>query len=352
MNRDGSNQNAKILLPVLLGGLFAGNLAPAQEPEAPAVIEALVPAVVRVTGYMRDGAGRGEYRMFAESTGFFVDESGLLFTVYDKFVSPTERKLCEKFEITRHDGQTIEARMFLVDPVLNFAVLKMADEENYPAIERTATSEVSSGDRVWAVAGPRSNEESPIFAGVIKAENNSTIYLEGCGNELIDTYIELPAFAHGGPLVTDNGNLIGINMPRKKECPDEGPGEEHATPIADVNRILELLLAYPTFERKWLGISVRHMGRDSVEIVRRVMHKRCGILVDFVWPEGPSGKADIRSGDILVMVNDEIVMTTMHLESILFRTEANTVLELKLIRDGALLTQRVRVEQRPPWAAL
>ncbi|HSF14517.1 MAG TPA: S1C family serine protease [Vicinamibacteria bacterium] len=352
MNRDRSNQNAMMLLPMLTGGLLAGSLSLAQEAKAPAAIEELLPAVVRVTGYMRDGAGRGEYRRFAESTGFFVDESGLLLTIYDPFVAPKERKLCEKFEITRHDGQTVEARMFLVDPILNFAVLKMADENKYPAIERMVAPEIGPGDRVWAVAGSRSNEEGPIFTGVVKAENNSTIYAEGCGNELIDTFIEFPAIAYGGPLVSDKGNLIGINMPRKKECQDEGPGEEHATPIADINRILELLLAYPTFERKWLGFNVRHMGRDSVQIVRQVMNKRCGILVDFVWPEGPSGKADIRSGDILVMVNDEIVMTTMHLESILFRTEANTALELKLIRDGVLLTRRVRLEQRPPWAAL
>lgn len=354
MKIKGVNRMGKELIAALLCGLFFCNSIAAQEPEVTAAVRKLVPAVVRVTGHMRAANGTNKFTRFGESSGFFVDEKGLLLTVYDAYVAPEAKRLCERFEITFHDGRIMEAQVFAVDPILNFAVLKMKKDDSYPAIEIAGRPELASADRVWAIAGTKPAEDGPIFAGMIKAEDNSSMYAEGCGNELIDSYIKFPAISYGGPLVSNGGDLIGMNVPYTPgvDCQKQAQEEEHSVPIEDIGRIYKLLLAYPTYEQKWLGFNVHYINMDLMAIVKQVMNKRCGIVVDHVWPDGPAGPADIRSGDILVMISEQIIMTPTHFRGKLYEAKVDSQLELKLIRDGSLITRQVRLEVRPAWAAL
>lgn len=128
-------------------------------------------------------------------------------------------------------------------------------------------------------------------------------------------------------------------------------GEAHTVPAREIATIYRVLAANPTFEQNWPGFSVRVLNLPEMALVRQVLQQRGGVIIDFIWSEGPAAQTGIRNGDILVKLNGSPILTPTHFKGTLFEIASNTSVELAIIRDGALLTVPGRVEKRPLWAA-
>ena len=98
-----------------LGVLFAlacilsASSVSASEPNINSLVQQVIPAVVRVTGYIRSAGAENDYRKHGESSGFFFDRRGLLFTVYSPYVELRTRTLCEKFDVELYEGRVQNA---------------------------------------------------------------------------------------------------------------------------------------------------------------------------------------------------------------------------------------------------
>jgi serine protease Do len=351
---DRVTQRARILIGLsVLTVMLTGRSVRAVEATLEPVVRQIIPAVVRVTGYIRLEGIENEYRKHGESSGFLFDKKGFLFTVYSTYVEPKTKTLCEKFDIVLFDGRILNARVFAVDPALNFAILEMTEKDNYPKLDIDSQPTINAGDEVWAVAGKKSENEPLSFSGRIKAKNKTSLYGDGFGDLLIDTYMALPEYAYGGPLVNTNGEVLGINM----NVTDQNTGEEvasdeeHAVPISAILPTYKVLLANPTFQQKWLGFSARNLNIKERMLTRQLMNRRGGVSIDFVWTDSPAGRTGIHAGDILVEIDGSRVMTTTHFKGLLFHME-NDAPELKIVRNGKVLYKQIRVVKRPPWAAL
>lgn len=336
-----------------LAGLLSASSLSATEPCISSLVQQVIPAVVRITGYIRSAGAENDYRKHGESSGFFFDRRGLLFTVYSIFVELKTRTLCEKFEVELYDGRILNATIFAIDPVLNIAILKMTEENDFPILDVSLQPEINSGEEVCAVAGRKSNEEPAGFTGRVKAKNKTSAYGNGFDDLLINTYMELPGYAYGGPLVNNKAEVLGINMivVDRDSSEEKGSPEEHAVPISTISTIYKVLLANPTFEQKWLGFSIHYLSVTERALLRNILQQRGGVSIDFVWEQGPAAQAGIRSGDILVGIDGNKIISTTHFKGLFFRNE-NEEPELKVFRNGQVLYKQVRVEKRPPWAAL
>jgi serine protease Do len=334
-------------------GMLASNSVRAGEFTLEPVVRQIIPAVVRVTGHMRVVGAENQYRKHGESSGFLFDRKGFLFTVYSTYVEPKTKILCEKFDIELYDGRILSARAFAVDPVLDFAILKMAEEDNYPKLDIYGETSMNPGEEVWAVAGKTSETEPVSFSGRIKAKNKTSVYGDGFGDLLIDTYMKLPEYAYGGPLTNGSGEVLGINMHvTDQNATEEGASsEEHAIPVSAILPIFKVLLANPTFDQKWLGFHTRNLNIKERALIRQLLKRRGGVSIDFVWKDSPAARTGIHPGDILVGINGSRVMTTTHFKGLLFQM-VNDTSELKIVRNGRVLHKQIQVVKRPPWAAL
>ncbi len=335
------------------GGILAGPSGDARETVVEPAIRQLMPSVVAITGYMRTAGTENEYRKYGESSGFFVNKEGFLLTVYSVYVELENRMLCEKFEVELFGGQVLNARIFSVDPALDLAILKMVEGSGYPALDISSFPEIAAGEQVWAIAGEKTDNTLPVFSGRVKAEEKTSMYGDGLGDLLINTYLELPAHACGGPLVNREGEVLGMNIPytHQGESSEEAAGEAHTVPAREITTIYRVLSANPTFEQNCLGFSIRVINLPEMALVRQILQQRGGVAVDFIWSEGPAAKTGIRNGDILVKVNDSPILTPTHFKGTLFEIASHTSVQLAIIRDGALVTETGRVEKRPLWAA-
>lgn len=305
-------------------------------------------SVVHITGHM------GEQGMvpYAEASGFFVEDGGILISVSNVFTNSETHRLCERYVVRLSDGRVVHAKMFSVDPILNLIILKIVEPGTYPTVETDFAAHVRPGDEVIAVAGETAQSGISHAAGYVTARHKRSIYGAGLGDILINTRITLPAYAHGGPLLNEAGKVIGVNTPNIHRLDSEGPApnEEHALPLRVVRSFAKLSTAFPTSEQNWIGVAFRPLSSDEKSKAYEQLGQPHGLLVDYVWSEGPAGQLDIQPGDVLFSMNDNRLWSLHQLDRLLWHMQPDTSVDLAFLRQGKQLIRQIKLKKRPAWA--
>lgn len=172
---------------------------------APAAIAygIIAPSVVRVTAL---GLDRGEETELGLGTGVVVDESGAILTSLHVVAG------AQRIELRFADGARSEGAVVGATPENDLAVLRAeaGPDDLRPATLRS-TAGLQPGDRVIAVGNPFGIGPS-VSAGIISGLGRN--YYSPEGRRLLSDLIQFDAAANpgnsGGPLVTDDGEVIGI----------------------------------------------------------------------------------------------------------------------------------------------
>lgn len=341
---------AVVLLAVGLG--YLSDSRAADDSDFAAVANELAPAVVRITGYMRELGSENSYQTYGEASGFFIDREGYLLSVAHPFIDRSRDRLCERFQLELHDGRRLTAQLHALDPVLNLAIFRAEEPADYPTVRWSSGASAKPGMRVLALSGGKLDGEEPYSLGRLKARpRKQSLYKAGFADILMNVRIKLPARGYGGPLVNRLGEVIGINTGNIHLVDPESadPEEQHALPMGTVMTHYRVLTAYPSFERPWLGVKI-----EPVAMKRGVgLFWSTGIpntaLVDYVWQDSPAGRAGIQKGDILLGLGGKRLMVT-NLDWLLYEAGNDATIDLELMREGRHLTKRVSLEKRPLWS--
>ena len=313
----------------------------------PAWLEDASMSVVEVTG-CHDGAKQCHH-----ASGFFVDSDNIIFTTYERFVDGEHRRLSDTFSVKLANGEQRMARMLVVDPLLNLGVLilKPDSDSNFspkPLVPARGAT-VSPSDNVFALIP--SDEKA--VAGTVKEKNRTTLYNKGMGDLFININIEMPSVGLGGPLFTEDGELIGINTAAIPAALADvvTHDEEHALPMSVIMSYYKALVRYPTFDMPWLGISYRNLRIEERQAIRNAGASQ-GLMIDYVWAEGIGRQYGLRSGDVILQVNDQNVNHQYKLDKYLFDLGVDKSVSLQVLRGTEQLSLSVTTERRPAWAAL
>jgi S1-C subfamily serine protease len=173
--------------------------------------EAIRPSVVRVIGLMDekdDGQQNPEQRAMERSlgTGVVIVDNGTILT--NLHVVWGAKKIRVRF----HNGHESEAQLVNVQPENDLAVLKASSlPDDLEAAVMRSTSDLRPGDQVVAVGHPFGIGPS-VSAGVVSGLKRE--FRDPEGNKLLTNLIQFDAAANpgnsGGPLVTMDGQLVGI----------------------------------------------------------------------------------------------------------------------------------------------
>lgn len=312
------------------------------------ILRRIAPSIVHITGYM----GQQGQEPYAEASGIFIEDGGFLVSVSNVFTNPKTRRLCERYLVRLFDGRQLHAKMFSVDAILNLIVLKVVEPGVYPAIETDFTARVRPGDRVLALAGGTTQPSFPYTAGYVKARHKKSIYGAGLTDMFINSHIQLPAHAYGGPLLNEEGEVIGINTPNlHRQDPEAAtPEEEHALPLRVVKGFIKISKVFPTSEQNWIGLAFRPLNHEEKTQTSKILGNSHGLLVEYVWDEGPAGQLDIQPGDILFSLNGKGLWNLHQLNRLLWHMETGISLDLAFLREGKGVFRKVRLEKRPAWA--
>lgn len=141
-----------------------------------------------------------------------------------------------------------------------------------------------------------------------------------------------------GSLVCDtDGRLMGLAALSPS-------GEVMAVPAASIARVVSGI-AEPVSRRGWLGVSLQPITVPPPLLAR--VGQPSGRLVVGITAGGPADRAGLRVGDVLLAVNGTATTGPQALRAFLDADLIGTTVEVKLLRDGALLRRDLTVAVHP-----
>lgn len=299
-------------------------------------VDIVAPSVVSIE-VSRKEAGRrgGSDHPTAGGSGFVFAADGLILT--NSHVVEGSSKV----QVALPDGRDYVADVLGQDPDTDIAVLKITAPDLVPVTFGDSRA-LRAGQLVIAIGNPYGFHHT-VTAGVVSALGRS---LRSRSGRLIDQVIQTDAALNpgnsGGPLVTSDGAVVGVNT----AIIAGGQGLSFAVPIGAVVAILPALLRDGRVRRGYLGIA----GQD-VPLLRRVtrfhrLGQTSAVLVISLEADGPARAAGLRDGDLIVAFDGAAVQNLDDLHRMLTEARIGTTARLAILRGPERLEIEVPVRER------
>lgn len=306
--------------------------------------EAVVPSVVSIdtagvrSEQLLDLWGRTRIRNYptqGQGSGVIVTSEGHVMTNHHVIAGQ------QKIHVTLHGGKTYAAHLIGEDNLLDIAVLKIDAKETFTPLKMGDSSQVRVGQIVLAVGNPFGLGET-VTQGIISAKERS---LSDNQRDLFQTDAAINPGNSGGPLVNLRGEIIGINVAifsSDKQNPGfQGVG--FSIPSNDVKDALFQILQRGSPIRGFLGVQMRDMDAS----VRGALgyQEENGAAVMGVSPGSPAEASGLLPWDVVRAVNNEKILTSTQLFSIVQRTKVGDAISLDVWRKGKPLQLKAVISE-------
>ncbi len=271
-----------------------------------------IPSVVSITCTTASGTSTG--------TGVILSAQGYIVTnahVIDNAGS---------ISLLLSDGRETQAEVVGTDSVSDLAVLYI-DADDLTGAQFGDSDALQVGDAVAAIGDPLgASLRGTMTNGIISAINRDVV-VSGVTMSLLQTNAALNSGNSGGPLINVFGQVIGINTMKisafSNQAGVEGLG--FAIPSATVKTVVEQIIAYGYVPgRPTLGIDGEELSQFSQHFYRIP----AGMYVSSVTYGGAADEAGLQTGDILLAIDGE---------SVISMDDVNRIVSTHSVGDSVLL---------------
>ncbi|CAL1329538.1 Do family serine endopeptidase [Candidatus Providencia siddallii] len=248
----------------------------------------------------------------------------------------------DKIQIQLNDGREIDVKLIGKDQQTDIALLKILNDKdikNLISINMSDSDKLRIGDFAVAIGNPFGLGQTAT-SGIISALSRSGLNVEGLEN-FIQTDASINRGNSGGALVNLNGELIGINTAIL--TPGGGNiGIGFAIPSNMAKNLSEQLIKYGEVKRGVLGIKGTEMNSDIAKAFN--IETQQGAFVSEVIPKSSAAKAGIKSGDILISIDEKPINKFSELRAKIGTTQIGKQISIGLIRSGKFKKVKVIIE--------
>lgn len=347
-----------LLAGSLLGGVAAGLLvqpttpltaqsAPLPPPPASfevtraselfaAVAEKVAPSVVAVDAVKPPAANASNKGKPLEESGSgvlieFPAARGVYAITNNHVVSGAR---AEEITVTLSDGRILRPTRVWTDPESDVAILAVEATGLVPA-PMGDSERVRRGQWVLAFGSPFGLNQT-VTHGIISARDRGQISL---GNtirikEFLQTDAAINPGSSGGPLVTTDGHVVGINTAIASNNGNNS-GVAFSIPINLVKRVGKELLDKGTVSRGYLGVQLAPT-LEPAEALRLGLNRVHGALVDGVHPNSPAAVAGLRQGDVILQLETVDLRDENHLINLISNLPPSHRVRLGVWREKRL----------------
>ena len=321
--------------PASLLFLVALLVTPAPSPGNDDPIDEALSAVVHIRAHIPATARTARFLgTQREASGIVIDAEGLILTVGYILLE------AENVAVTSLNGQSVGATVIGNDYETGFGLLRAAHPLPVPPIPLGLSAELTERAEVLVASYGAPEAARP---ALVTARQEFTGYWEYLLEDAIFTSPPHPNFA-GAALIGPSGHLLGVGSLFVGNALRGGPGERRLPgnmfiPIDRLKPILPALLATGRTSnppRPWLGLFTEEVGGH--------------LFISGTIPEGPSARAGLRPGDIIVGVGDKTVSGQAEFyRAIWAQGEAGVEVPLQILRESAIQTLPVRSLDRDQY---
>lgn len=234
-------------------------------------------------------------------TGFIITEDGYIVT--NAHVSGEKYDTCY---VTLEGGNTYTANVVWADKDIDLSIIKIK-VNNLDYLNLGDSDSLKVAQNVYAIGNPIGFEfQRSVTAGIISGlertlkieEDENTSYMEG----LIQTDATINRGNSGGPLINENGEVIGVNSVKITDA--EGIG--FAIPINVIKPIIESYKNEGEYTAATLGVFaydksiIPYINKELG--INQILDN--GIYVAEVKKNSPAARAGIKEEDILLKIDD------------------------------------------------
>ena len=299
--------------------------------------EKISPSVVKidVTQTARSRSGESQERQGGGS-GFVFTPDGLILT-NSHVVHGASR-----IGVSLPDGRRFPAHTIGDDPATDLAVIRIG-APSLVAAPMGDSQKLRVGQLAIAIGNPYGFQYT-VTAGVISALGRS---LRSYSGRLIEDVIQTDASLNpgnsGGPLVTSDGQVVGVNTATIMGA----QGLCFAIGINTAKFVAGRLLQEGRIRRSYIGVEAQ-----TVPLHRRLVRfydlpQETGVVVVSVTENSPAKKGGFREGDVIVALEDKPVAGVDDLHRLLTDARVGRSSKLTVLR----YTEKIELKVVPEEAA-
>lgn len=270
-----------------------------------------------------------------QGSGVIIDSNGLIVTNHHVIDDAA------KVQVHLKDGRSFVGEVVGSDEATDIALIRVK-AENLPHATLGDSESLKVGQFALAIGNALGLPGAPtVSLGVISALGRPLPGTDFVIEGLIQTDAAINPGNSGGPLADLNGNVMGLNTAMIPFA--QGVG--FAIPSETIKRTIDQISKNGRVVRPWLGIS----GLDvNPSVARRYgLSVEAGVLLAEVVRDGPSYRAGLREGDIVVSIGENKVDKMKSLVTALSRFKIGEEVSISFVRTGSTYETNLRLAESP-----
>ena len=283
--------------------------------------EKVSPSVVKIDVTQHVTSRRGEREAHGGGSGFIFTPDGLILTNSHVVHAAT------RVEVSLNDGRQFLASTIGDDPATDLAVIRIDGPGLVPA-PLGDSQQVRVGQLVIAIGNPFGFQYT-VTAGVVSALGRS---LRSQSGRLIDDVIQTDAALNpgnsGGPLVTSDGRVAGVNTATIMMA----QGLCFAIGINTAKFVASRLLRDGRIRRSYVGVEAQTAPLHRRLVRFHDLPADTGVVVLSVESNSPAQRAGVREGDVIIGFAGKAVAGIDDLHRLLSDAPAGVRTELAILR--------------------
>ncbi len=198
------------------------------------------------------------------------------------------------------------------------------------------SDDIKVGQWVLAVGYPLTLETT-VTAGIISAKGRTLEINRRQSTTPVESFLQTDAAVNpgnsGGPLITTEGKMIGINSAIASPT-GAFAGYSFTIPVNIVKKIIADIMKFGTVQRAFLGIQYPRENLSEEAKQQSGIKEGEGVYVMEVTKDGAAAAAGIKKGDIITKVNGMAVTSGPEMVGQIATYRPGDKVAISYLRDG------------------
>lgn len=260
-------------------------------------------------------------------SGVIVTEDGYIVT--NQHVVGNKYSNCY---VTLENGENYSGNVVWADTNIDIAIVKITSAK-LKYLPLGDSDSLHLAEDVYAIGNPIGFEfQRTVTKGIISGLNRTIKIESETENSYMEDLIQTDATINegnsGGGLISEHGELIGINSIKISSA--EGIG--FAVPINIIKPIIEKLESNGKFEEAYLGIY--GYDKEVIPYLNSTLKIDSGIYVAQILADGPLYKSGLQIGDIITRINEVQIDKMNDLRRYIYTKNPGESVNLEVQRNG------------------